>query len=189
MNINTSLFQGQQIYLGPIDFETDPAVGSRWSHNPDFLHAVSDRPAYPQSPAEVKKRYEKMEKAIEESHNEFYFTIRHQEDKRLLGYVHLNWIEWAHGSGSLQLAIGDPAERGQGYGSQAMRLALRYAFHEINLHRLSVVVGEDNPRALAFFKRFGFVEEVRRRQALLRQGRAWDVLHLGLLQSEWQPEL
>ena len=68
----------------------------------------------------------------------------------------------------------------------ALSMLLRYAFHELNLYRVSISVGEDNPRAPAFFKRFGFTEEVRRRQALLRLGRRWDMIHLGLLQEEWQ---
>ena len=186
MYINTSLFQGQNIFFGPIDFEKDPAVEARWTYDPDYMHGNDARPAYPLAAAEVKKRYEKMEKAAEESRNDFYFTIRHKEDQRLLGYVRLYWIEWAHGSGNLRMGIGDPAERGKGYGSEALSMLLRYAFHELNLYRVSISVGEDNPRALAFFKRFGFTEEVRRRQALLRQGRYWDVIHLGLLQEEWQ---
>jgi len=62
---------------------------------------------------------------------------------------------------------------------------LRYAFNELNLYRLSAFVGEDNPGAMRFFKRFGFIEEVRRRKALLRDGQTWDLIHLGLLRDEW----
>jgi RimJ/RimL family protein N-acetyltransferase len=38
---------------------------------------------------------------------------------------------------------------------------------------------------LRFFEKAGFIVEVRRRQALNRDGRRWDLLHLGLLQQEW----
>jgi RimJ/RimL family protein N-acetyltransferase len=50
---------------------------------------------------------------------------------------------------------------------------------------MSAVVGEDNPGALRFFVKHGFVEEVRRRKALFRDGQAWDSIHLGILQREW----
>ena len=63
---------------------------------------------------------------------------------------------------------------------------LNYAFAELNLYRLSAVVGDDNPGALRFFKRHGFMEEVRRRKALLRDGQTWDLVHLGILRDEWQ---
>jgi RimJ/RimL family protein N-acetyltransferase len=188
MNINTQLFKGSQIYLGPIDFEKDPEVESRWTRSAAYLRTLSQKPAYPESPAAIKKRYEKMEKEAEENHNDFYMAIRANEDQRLLGFLRIFWIEWPHGSGFLKMAIGDEDDRGRGFGSEALRLGLNYAFEELNLFRLSLVVGEDNPRAVQFFKKFGFVEEVRRRQAILRDGKVFDLLHLGLLKEEWRPE-
>ena len=187
MNINQQLFKGQQIYLGPIDFEKDPEVESRWTHSTAYHRALGQKPAYPESPAAIKKRYEKMEKDAEEKRNDFYMTIRANEDGRLLGFVRIFWIEWAHGSGSLKMAIGDQADRNKGYGSEALRLALNYAFEELNLFRLSIMLGGDNPQAIQFFKKAGFVEEVRRREALHRDGQYYDVFHLGLLQDEWRP--
>jgi hypothetical protein len=103
-----------------------------------------------------------------------------------LGFVRLEWIEWVHGTGNLRIGIGDSHERGKGYGSDAMRLILHFAFDELNLYRLSAVLGEDNPTGLRFFEKFGFVPEVCRRQALQRGGRFWDVIHLGLLADEWR---
>jgi RimJ/RimL family protein N-acetyltransferase len=49
------------------------------------------------------------------------------------------------------------------------------------------VVGEDNLAGLALLKKFGFMEEARRRKALLRDGQCFDLIHMGLLQNEWQP--
>jgi len=37
-------------------------------------------------------------------------------------------------------------------------------------------------------KKSGFVEEVRRRKALDRDGRRWDLLIFGLLKDEWQKQ-
>lgn len=188
MNINTQLFKGEKISLGPIDFDKDPEVESRWTRSAAYLRTLSQQPAYPESAAAIKKRYEKMEKDAEEHRNDFYMTIRACEDQRLLGFLRIYWIEWPHGSGSIKLAIGDEADRGRGYGSEALRLGLNYAFEELNLYRLSAIVGGDNPQAIRFFQKVGFVEEVRRRQALQRDGSTFDVVHLGLLREEWRPE-
>ena len=188
MSIQQSLYDGQLIRLGPIDFEKDPEIESRWTHDPGFLRALFITPAIPCSPAKMKKHYEAIEKAVDEQKNQFYFTIRSQEDERLLGFIHLQWIEWNHGNGNLKLAIGDPDNRGKGYGSEAMHLMLRFAFEELNLFRLTVDVSEDNPKAIRFLSKFGFIEEVRRRKALLRDGKEWDILAMGLLNDEWQDE-
>jgi RimJ/RimL family protein N-acetyltransferase len=187
MSIQTQLFESTRLRLGPIDHEKDPEVESRWTHDPVFLHGLSLDPARPLSPAQMKKKYEAIEKSIEESHSTFHFAVRSKEDERLIGMARIEWIEWSHGAGNLKLAIGDVKDRRQGYGSEVMQLVLRYAFEELNLYRLSAVVGEDNLAGLALLKKFGFVEEVRRRKALLRDGQCFDLIHLGLLHSEWQP--
>jgi RimJ/RimL family protein N-acetyltransferase len=185
MSIDTQLFKGNLIRLGPIDHDKDPEVESRWTHDLSLLRALWRQPAMPLSVAQMKKRYEAIEKQVEESKNLFHFTIRGKEDNRLLGFVRIEGIEWTHAIGSTKIAIGDPAERGKGYGSDALQMILRFAFRELNLYRLSAVVGEDNPAALRFFVRYGFVEEVRRRKALLRDGQTWDSIHLGILRDEW----
>ena len=187
MTIQTQLFESSRLRLGPIDHEKDPEVESRWTHDPVYLHGLGLDPARPLSPAQMKKRYEAVEKSIEESHNTFHFMIRSKEDERLIGMARIEWIEWSHGAGNLRLAIGDVKDRRQGYGSEVMELLLRFAFDELNLYRLSAVAGEDNLAGLGLLKKFGFVEEVRRRKALLRNGQYLDMIHLGLLRNEWQP--
>jgi RimJ/RimL family protein N-acetyltransferase len=185
MSIDTQLFEGKLVRLAPIDHEKDPEVEARWTHDLTLSRALSRKPAMPQSVAQIKKKYESIEKDVEESKNLFHFTIRNKEDGRLLGYIRLEGIEWNHGTGWLKLAIGEAGERGRGYGSEALQLMLHLAFYELNLYRLSALVSEDNPGAIRFFEKHGFVEEVRRRKAILRDGHTWDVLHLGLLQRDW----
>ena len=187
MEINTRMFESSLISLAPIDYEKDAEVDVRWTHDLDFLHRLGVRPARPLSLAQVKKRYEQIEKDMDEKKSGYYFTVRLQEDDRMVGFVQIHWIEWPHGSGHIRIGIGDPQDRGKGYGTQAMHLLLNLAFNELNFHRLSASILEDNPEGLRFLRRFGFVEEVRRRQALLRQGQRLDIIHLGLLHSEWSP--
>jgi len=185
MSIERQLFEGTLIRLAPIDHEKDPQVESGWTHDLMLRRALSRQAAMPLSAAQVKKKYEAIEKEADESRRLFYFTIRDRQDDRLLGFVRLDGIEWTHGTSNLKLAIGDPEDRNKGYGGEAMRLILRFAFNELNLYRISAVVGEDNPQAVKFFQKFGFVEEVRRRKSLLRDGQEWDLLYLGLLRDEW----
>jgi RimJ/RimL family protein N-acetyltransferase len=186
MSIDTQLFEGKLIRLGPINHEKDPELESCWTHDLSLMRALSRQPALPLSIAQMKKKYEAIEKEVDESKRLFHFTIRSREDDRMLGFTRIEWIEWTHGACSLKIAIGDPVERNKGFGSDALHLLMRFAFSELNLYRLSVVVGDDNQAGLRFFKRHGFVEEVRRRKSLLRDGQTWDLIHLGLLREEWQ---
>lgn len=186
MTINTQLYQGQHVRLGAIDFEKDPEIESRWTHDTQYLHSLGMQLARPLSPAQIKKRYETIEKEIDKSKNTFYFTIRNQEDDLLLGFVRLFWIEWTNATGGIQIAIGNPKERDRAYVTEALQLVLRFAFQELNLYRLSAFAAEDDPAGIELLKKAGFIEEVRRRKTIQRNAQTCDLLLMGLLSEEWR---
>lgn len=186
MKITDSLYEGEHICLAPIDHEKDPEIESKWTHDAGYMRMLSLDPVRPLSAAQLKKKYEAIEKEQDEGHSSFYFTIRMREDDRLIGFIHLTWIEWSNGNGWIRMGIGDADARSHGYGSEALRLILRYAFAELNLYRLTVSIPEYNATALHIAQKVGFVEEVRRRQAVNRDGKRWDLLSLGLLRQEWE---
>lgn len=185
-DIQTQLFEGPDIRFGPIDYEKDPEVESRWTHDSEFMRLMETNPARPMSSAMVKKQYEKLEKEVEENKNLYHFMIRAQADDRLIGKAVVQWIEWTNGNGFLRLGIGSPEDRRKGYGTQALRMLLRFAFAELNLYRVTAVVPEYNEGAIALMNKFGFVHEVCRRKALDRDGRRWDLYVFGLLSEEWR---
>jgi RimJ/RimL family protein N-acetyltransferase len=186
MNLNKPLFEGEGVSLAPIDREKDAEIEARWTQDAAYLRLLGTEPALPSSPERIRKRYETIEKEVEQERNHFYFTIRLRPDDRLIGFIRLYWIEWAMSYGSIQLGIGEAAERGKGYGAQALELMLRYAFSELNLYRLNAVIQEYNQPALRLFQKAGFVEEVCQRQALYKDGRRWDRIMLGMLRDEWR---
>jgi RimJ/RimL family protein N-acetyltransferase len=66
-----------------------------------------------------------------------------------------------------------------------MNVLLRFAFHEINLRRVTLTVFEYNPRAIRSYEKAGFYHEGRVRCLLNREGRRWDLLYMGILREEW----
>jgi RimJ/RimL family protein N-acetyltransferase len=186
--IDSQLFEGGDIRFGPIDHEKDPGIESAWTHDAQFMRMFDVSPARPMSAAMIKKQYEKLEKQIEEEKNLYYFTVRSREADRLIGKAAIEWIEWTNSNAFLRLGIGAAEDRRKGYGSQALKMMLRFAFAELNLFRVTANVQEYNEPAIGLLKKFGFVEEVRRRQGLDRDGRRWDLLVFGLLKDEWQDQ-
>jgi RimJ/RimL family protein N-acetyltransferase len=186
LDIQAQLFEAKDIRLGPIDHDAHPDIESKWTHDSEFMRLMELKPIRPLSPALVKKEYESIEKKMEEDKNLFYFTIRAREDDRLIGKAAVEWIDWNNGNGWIRLGIGAAEDRRRGLGSQTLGLLLHYAFAELNLFRVSAMVPEYNEGALCLLKKFGFVEEVRRRQAMQRDGSLWDLLTFGQLRSEWE---
>ena len=189
LSIQTQLFEAQDIRFGPIDHETHPEIESKWTHDAEFMRLMELKPVRPLSPALVKKRYEAVEKQMEEDKNLYYFTIRAREDDRLIGKAVVEWIDWTNGNGFINLGIGAEEDRRKGYGSQALSLLLRYAFGELNLYRVTAVVPAYNEGATRLFLKFGCMEEIRRRKAMHRDGEFWDLVSFGLLNSEWKEQL
>jgi RimJ/RimL family protein N-acetyltransferase len=181
-----SIFEHKHVCLGPYDPAKDADIASGWSHDPDYQRAFGHDFVYPRTPAQIKKQFKELEKEADETRSLFLFAVRARSDDRLIGFVRLDWLEWSHGSASLSLGIGDPKDRGQGFGSEVLDLVLRYTFQELNLFRLSAIVPAYNTGALRFFERSGFGVEVCRRAAINRGGQRWDVVHLGLLLEEWR---
>lgn len=184
--IANQLFEGPDIRFGPIDHEKDPEIESRWTHDAQFMRLFDLSPARPMSAAMVKKQYEKLEKQVDEDKNLYYFTVRARADDRLIGKAIIEWIEWTNSNAFLRLGIGAGEDRRRGYGSQALQMMLRFAFAELNLYRVTANVQEYNEPAIRLLQKYGFVEEVRRRQGLDRDGRRWDLLVFGLLKDERQ---
>jgi RimJ/RimL family protein N-acetyltransferase len=142
--------------------------------------------ARPLSVQAVRRLLEKVEKQMEETKNLFHFTLRARADNRLLGLARIFWIDFHNGTGVLNLGIGAASDRRRGYGSDALGLLLRFAFGELNLHRLSVWPGADNLAFITMVEKAGFEEEARRREAAFHDGSYWDVVLLGLLRTKWE---
>lgn len=188
LSIQTQLFEAQDVRFGPIDHEAHPEIESRWTHDAEFMRLMELKPIRPLSPASVKKQYEDLEKQMEEDKNLYYFTIRAREDDHLIGKAMVEWIDWANGNGFIRLGIGAESDRRKGYGSQALGMLLRYSFGELNLYRVTAVLPAYNEGAIRLLHKFGFMEEIRRRKAMHRDGEFWDILSFGLLNSEWKEQ-
>lgn len=189
LSLQTQLFEEKDVIFGPIDYETHPAVESKWTHDAEFMRLLEIKPIRPLSAEMVKKQYESIEKEMEEDKNLYYFTIQTRENNQFIGKALIEWIDWTHGNGFLRLGIGEAEYRRKGYGSQALQMLLRFAFNELNLYRVTAVVPAYNEGAMRLFEKFNFVEEIRRRKAIQRDAEVWDLVSFGLLNAEWRDQV
>jgi RimJ/RimL family protein N-acetyltransferase len=86
----------------------------------------------------------------------------------------------------LSLLVGDPARWGQGLGADMLRTTLDACFDGWGIHRVGVRVEAGNERALGLYRRCGFREEGRLRQAAYLDGQHADIVLLALLAPEWE---
>ena len=87
---------------------------------------------------------------------------------------------------SVELSLLVDVDRwGQGFGADMLQTTLEACFDGWGVHRIGVRVEEGNERALALYRRLGFQEEGRLRQAAFRDGRHADVLLFAQLAADW----
>ncbi|MDQ0216963.1 N-acetyltransferase [Peribacillus cavernae] len=179
MTLSTSsLFRGELVKLSA-PREEDAEIMAKWEEDSEYLRNVDTDIALPHA---------KMQFEIEESPdpNEAYFRLRKMENDELIGFVVIHRIEWNNRAGFLAIGIGDSKNRNKGYGTEALQLILRFAFHELNLNRVSLDVIEYNKRAIHAYKKAGFQHEGRMRAAVSRDGKRYDRIIMGILCPEWE---
>ena len=179
--MNADLWQGKLVRLAPIDPESYASAGSRWARQSDYWRLMAAEPPMLFSARAVKKWLEKLL----EGSSSHTFNIRTLDGDRLIGDIGLDGIHWIHGDSFVGISIGEKDCWGKGYGTDAMQVMLRYAFTELNLHRVSLTVFDYNPRAIRSYEKAGFVHEGRIRQFLNKEGRRYDMLFMGVLREDW----
>ena len=181
--MNDNLFSGKWVRLSAFDLETYPRELSRWLRDSEYWRLQDSYPPHAVSSRQIKAG---MEKDLDkEPLNQVGFAIRTLADDRLIGDIGLGGFRWNYGDAFVGIGIGERKLWGKGYGSDAMQVLLRYAFMELNLHRVTLTVFEYNPRAIRSYEKCGFRVEGRTRKLLHRAGRRWDEIFMGILREEW----
>lgn len=101
-----------------------------------------------------------------------------------IGWCGLFGISPEHRHAELGVMIGDPSNRGRGYGTDAVRALCRLAFERMNLVRVTLTVFPENVAARRAYERCGFVEEGVQRQAAWKRGAWHDLVHMALLRDD-----
>ncbi|MGB8042063.1 MAG: GNAT family N-acetyltransferase, partial [Pseudolabrys sp.] len=76
-------------------------------------------------------------------------AIRQRTDPKIIGYINIHNLNAVHRSADLGMRIGDERHRGQGFGKEALAMALNYCWNHLNLERVGLVVFRHNARAIA----------------------------------------
>jgi RimJ/RimL family protein N-acetyltransferase len=105
-----------------------------------------------------------------------------------IGNCALHDIDWNNQRAGLGVTIGEKEFWSKGYGTEATRLLLDYAFQKLKLHRIESIMLEDNVPAIKALQKAGYTQEGCRRQHVLRYGRFRNVLTFGILSHECKNE-
>lgn len=109
------------------------------------------------------------------------FAIRRITEPSIIGYVQISNISSVHRSAELGIRIGAEKDRGQGFGTEALALAVAFCWNHLNLNRLQLFVFSHNRRAVEAYQAAGFKKEGLLRKAAYIDGAWVDVTLMALL--------
>ena len=168
---------GEKVCLGPV-LQPDGPMFFGWMNSLDLVH--DNGPYRPTDQAS----FDRWFGGIGQDPTRVVFAIRHRRDLRLMGYVQLINIMPAPRTAELGILIGAPSDRGQGYGQEAVRMAVQFGWRDLNLQRISLLVIGENPGAVRVYLKTGFEVEGVLRRASYVNGAFRDITIMGLLRLE-----
>ena len=151
---------------------------NQWINNPEvnqFLTLISPMPV-----RATKKWYESQ---ADDPNNNAYAIVTKRG--KFIGTVGLHDIDWKNRHAELGLSIGDTSYHNRGYGTDVITTLLRFAFQELNLHRVTLHVFDFNKRAQRCYEKCGFKREGVMRDFMHRRGKFHDAVFMGILKSEF----
>jgi RimJ/RimL family protein N-acetyltransferase len=178
--MTNDIFCGEKVRLAALEIDREASFLAANNRNSQYMRLLDGEPAKMWSTRREQEQLEQYQGSG------WLFVIRTVAEDRSIGMIDLEPVDWAAGNAWIGIGIRDPDYWGKGYGTEAMRILLRYAFGELNLHRVSLDVFGYNPRAIHSYLKAGFKEEGRRRMWLNRAGKRWDLIYMGILRSEWE---
>lgn len=125
-----------------------------------------------------------LEKSAKDTDN-VNFDIVNLENNTLLGSIALIKIKPVPRSATLGVFIGDCKYLGKGYGTEAIRLILEYAFKYLNLHSVKLEVLSCNERAHKCYLKCGFKDTGYARDRAYINGKYYNELHMDILDTEF----
>jgi RimJ/RimL family protein N-acetyltransferase len=146
------------------------------------LMLLGDGDWQPTPLAAFEKRFEKH--LDDDERNGFAIEV----DGKMIGGIGLHHVNRRDGTAQFGIGIYDREYLGNGYGRDAVRVLLRWAFRVQNYRRIWLDTLATNERAIRSYRACGFREEGRLRAHFFHDGEYVDAVIMGMLRDEWEAQ-
>lgn len=172
---------GARIYLRGLERSDVEGNYRHWLNDPDVCRYNAHH-RFPYGMAELLQYVEGLGGA----HDRLVLAIIDRDEDRHVGNISLQGIDPVERSAEFAIVIGEKSAWGKGFSKEAARLIIDHGFGALNLHRIGCGTSAENLPMQKLALAMGFALEGRRREALYKNCRYWDILEYGLLRQEWQ---
>jgi len=182
------IMHGQKIILRPpksADVEQRLSLGA----NREYHYQFADDTTIMLSKEELEKRWFEEAVAYPDETTRLkadQHVAQIEADEQWIGSATLNNIDTRHRRAEMTLGIYNREYQGAGYGTEATRLMLDYAFNHLKLHRAGINILLSNQRSIVAAKKVGFSFDGLSRDYFYLSGKWIDSVRLVILEDEFQ---
>lgn len=169
-----------KVFLRALEL-TDVEKLTEWRNNTEITSPLGGNTYFVSSLRET----EWLKSVILNDNNNIRLAICLTENNLHIGNINITSINWINRSGEFSIMIGDKNQWSKGLGTEATRMMLRYAFAELNLHRIFLTVRFDNTHAIELYSKVGFKQEGVLRESLYKNNKYIDMILMSILKDEF----
>jgi len=167
---------GKRIYLREIEIADADRYYCDWLNDPQVNKYLESR-FKKWSVKQLKSYIRKVKK----SKDSIFMAVILKDSNQHIGNIKLGPINPIHGFADMGIIIGEKSSWGKGLGSEAIRLAMNYAFNNLKIHKLTAGVYSNNIASIKAFKKAGFLTEGKREKHYLYNGKYIDAVLFGCI--------
>ena len=147
-----NLFIGRSVRLRPLR-EDDLPYLEQWWFDPSIV-VLQNHTVLPRPEGGVSEQFSQW--SANTSSEAVGFSIELTETEEFVGHITLYGRNPINQSATLAIVLG-PEFHGRGYGSDAVRQAVKYGFLQLGLNRIELQTWAFNTRGIASYTKAGFV--------------------------------
>jgi len=168
---------GERVYLSPISHD-DIDTFMNWVNDPELANFTS----FHSQNISLPKEREAVDSLSKGGNT---FSIVTIDGDKVIGNCSFFKIDAINRTAEIGIIIGEKDYWGKGYGSDALKLLLKFGFENRNYNNIYLRVFSFNERAIKSYEKVGFKQQGVHREAIIRGDKKYDLVFMDILASEY----
>lgn len=169
----------ERIYLRSLK-ESDAPIMLENTKDEEIRYMTGTKPTF------TLEQIQRHIKNLSEDLSRYDFAICLNENDQMIGELSIFDMEEDEKKAGFRISMSSIELTGKGYGTEAIRLVLKFVFENLKLNRLQLEVFSHNLHGIRAYEKVGFVKEGTLRESLYYNGKYSDEIIMSMLLSDYK---
>jgi RimJ/RimL family protein N-acetyltransferase len=175
------MYYGEKVCLRAYK-EEDIPVATKLVNDGELKRLLTPGIAFPVTGWE-EEEWVKSQKS--NKNGEYNFAVEDMETHSYIGGCGINEVNWISRVATVGIMIGGKNYWNKGYGTDAMRVLIKFIFENMNIRKIKLNVFSFNVRAQKCYEKCGFKVEGILKDELFKDGKYYDEIIMSLFVNDY----